>query len=90
MAREQLTLEVAGGLAEDEPLVGSVKISGALDIDRDLARDERVRVHLIADGGEVVAEGWAICSAIAFKLHRKNGEALTERIHTAKVVEELG
>lgn len=81
----QLSWEVGGD--PEERLVGTVKVSGAMPLPRDLERDEKVVVQIINEQGELLAKGPAVVSAIDFKLVRGDVR-YTERRHTVGIVED--
>lgn len=69
-----------------KPVVGAVKLSGALTVDEDLQPGDQLTVQVANADGEVIAHCAAEVSNIGFKLLEQSGTVIgTQRIHTAKV-----
>lgn len=85
----QLSFEV-GGDAVGQTLLGTLTVSGALPVERDLDLGDEIRIQAIAADGTVIATGAASIDTPNFKTHRdKYGEIIAiERAHRAKVISE--
>lgn len=70
-----------------EPNVASLKVSGPLNVERDLKKGEEIHVRVVDADGQIIADGYGNVVAVAFKDHRDKDGILvdTERIHTAKL-----
>lgn len=85
IATPSLGLSFATG-QRGEPDYASVKISGALPVDRDLYKGQGFYVRVVTFSGELVTEALVACTNLAFPDKTdKDGVTTTERVHTLKV-----
>lgn len=89
----QLSLHVAPHPAtvwadgEHKPIVGALKISGALTVDEDLQPGEDLTIQVCNADGQVIASSSAQIGPIGFKSIKQSGVTIgTERMHTAEVI----
>ena len=81
LGRAQLSLDVGG----DRPTGATLKIGGSL-LTRELLKGADVRVQVLDENGEIVAEQAGYVAQVAFVDHRPDNAAwFTERVHTIKV-----
>ena len=79
----QLTLEVGSAIEDDLPIAGVVKVGGGLRVERDLKKDQVVRVLVLdTETGEPLCE--AVGEVASVKLTTKRTETATfvERLHS--------
>lgn len=88
MAPEGQQLQLTLNIKHDPGvfIVGSLKLSGSFLVKRDLNDDDRLRVTIVDDRGEIVAEAPAVVNNVALPRKEKDGMKWTERAHVAKVV----
>jgi hypothetical protein len=83
---EQLSFDVRPRYDDAPLLAGSLKVSGAFTLPRDLHPGEALSVHIATADGEVIAQGIAEVAGVGFAPVRNKGETIgMERQHKAKL-----
>lgn len=85
-AEAQLTLEIASSLNEELPISGTLRVAGAMRVERDLNRDQVVKVAVVDPlTGDVLAEALASVEGVALITKRTETGAYVERRHSSKL-----
>ena len=70
---------------EELPIVGVLKVSGALRVERDVPKDARVHVRVCDESGVVLSECVAVVASVTLTTKTPESGPYVERAHAARV-----
>lgn len=83
----QLTLDVRSALRDELPIVGALRVGGALSVERDVQKDALVNVVVSDAEGVVLARAVGVCVSVTLKTRRSQSGAWVERAHAIALSE---